>query len=136
MLPPMAGLPRGRSRLRVRLVRRWAASAGAASVLGIDLSEKMLARAATVTPDDRITYQRQDLDDVELPADEFDVAYSSLALHYLADLDRIVATSSPLVGRRWRVRVLDRAPDLLLAVESASSSPTGRAMCPGRSIGT
>jgi SAM-dependent methyltransferase len=71
---------------------RWAASAGAASVLGIDLSERMLARAAADTIDDRITYERQDLDRVALPAASFDVAYSSLALHYLEDLDRILAT--------------------------------------------
>ncbi|HEX3087061.1 MAG TPA: class I SAM-dependent methyltransferase [Ilumatobacteraceae bacterium] len=92
MLPPMAGRRVVDLGCGYGWFSRWAVSAGAASVLGIDLSEKMLARAATVTPDDRITYRRQDLDDVELPADEFDVAYSSLALHYLADLDRIVST--------------------------------------------
>jgi SAM-dependent methyltransferase len=69
--------------------RRWAAQAGAASVLGIDLSEKMLSRAAAETSADRITYQRQDLDVVDLPEGAFDVAYSSLALHYLPDLGRI-----------------------------------------------
>ncbi len=71
---------------------RWAAEAGAASVLGIDLSERMLERAAAATADHRITYQRQDLDVVELPEGAFDVAYSSLALHYLSDLARILAT--------------------------------------------
>ena len=71
---------------------RWAAEVGAASVLGIDLSEKMLARAAADTSDSRISYRRQDLESVDLPADAFDVAYSSLALHYLADLDRFLAT--------------------------------------------
>lgn len=71
---------------------RWAASAGAVSVLGIDLSEKMLARAADDTADERITYQRHDLEVVDLPAAAFDIAYSALALHYLADLGRILAT--------------------------------------------
>lgn len=71
---------------------RWAVSAGAASVLGIDLSEKMLERATTDTSDDRIAYQRQDLESVDLPKAAFDVAYSSLALHYLPDLGRIFAS--------------------------------------------
>jgi SAM-dependent methyltransferase len=71
---------------------RWAAEAGAASVLGIDLSANMLERAAADTDDSRISYRRQDLEVVDLPANTFDVAYSSLALHYLADLHRILAT--------------------------------------------
>lgn len=72
---------------------RWVADAGAASVLGIDLSERMLARATAwpATPD-AIRYERQDLDRLELPASTFDLAYSSLTLHYLVDLDRFLAT--------------------------------------------
>jgi SAM-dependent methyltransferase len=70
---------------------RWAAEEGAASVLGLDLSEQMLARARTDTPQGmRITYRRADLDHVELDAGAFDVAYSSLALHYLTDLPRLL----------------------------------------------
>ena len=74
---------------------RWAAGAGAASVLGIDLSEKMLARARSddpASPPDVITYERQDLDALDLAPVAFDLAYSSLALHYLVHLDRILAT--------------------------------------------
>ncbi len=76
---------------------RWADEAGAASVLGIDLSENMLARARASMGDadmgdTRITYQRQDLDAVELPDDSFDLAYSSLTVHYLSDLARFIAS--------------------------------------------
>lgn len=71
---------------------RWVAKAGAADVLGIDLSSNMLARAAADTTDERITYVQHDLDNVELPVDSFDFAYSSLTLHYLTDLDRLFAT--------------------------------------------
>ncbi|HEY5424459.1 MAG TPA: class I SAM-dependent methyltransferase [Ilumatobacteraceae bacterium] len=74
---------------------RWAAEAGATSVLGIDLSEKMLERARAETDDARITYRQGDLDVVDLPAASFEVAYSSLALHYLVDLRRFMST----VGR-------------------------------------
>jgi SAM-dependent methyltransferase len=76
---------------------RWAAAAGAAAVVGIDLSERMLARGRSWTGpgpghSDVIRYERQDLDDLDLPAASFDLAYSSLTLHYLGDLDRFLAT--------------------------------------------
>ena len=71
---------------------RWAREQGAAEVLGIDVSEKMLARARTVTADAAITYLRADLERVDLPDASFDVAYSSLVLHYLEDLERLLAT--------------------------------------------
>lgn len=68
---------------------RWARGRGARAVLGIDVSEKMLARAAADTSDPAIAYRRADLETVELPPDAFDLVYSSLAFHYLADLDRL-----------------------------------------------
>jgi ubiquinone/menaquinone biosynthesis C-methylase UbiE len=66
---------------------RWVRENGAAHVLGIDVSEKMLARARTTTPDTEITYTRADMERLELPAASFDLVYSSLALHYIANLD-------------------------------------------------
>ncbi len=71
---------------------RWARAHGAASVVGLDVSTNMLARAVADTDDDGITYQQQDLDDFELPPGEFDLAYTSLTLHYLANLDGLFAT--------------------------------------------
>ena len=71
---------------------RWARSAGAADVLGLDLSEAMIARARAETTDAAIRYAIADLDTVELAAGAFDLAYSSLAFHYLADFGRLVRT--------------------------------------------
>ena len=68
---------------------RWAAEAGAASVLGLDISEQMLAEAKATTGAEVVTYDRQDLDSFEAAGRSFDLAYSSLTLHYLADLDRL-----------------------------------------------
>ncbi len=70
---------------------RWAVSHGAATVRGIDLSENMLGAAAAATDDERITYERQDLDDLSLPGAAYDLAYSSLAMHYLTALDPFLA---------------------------------------------
>jgi SAM-dependent methyltransferase len=66
---------------------RWAREQGAAHVLGLDLSRKMLERARAGTADPAIVYEQADLAHVELPEAAFDLAYSSLALHYLPDLD-------------------------------------------------
>jgi SAM-dependent methyltransferase len=70
---------------------RWARERGAASVVGIDVSEKMLARAAAATQDAALTYTRADMERLELPPASFDVAYSSLALHYVENLDRLMS---------------------------------------------
>ncbi|MBM3619423.1 MAG: methyltransferase domain-containing protein [Alphaproteobacteria bacterium] len=66
---------------------RWARREGAASVLAIDVSAKMLARAAEMTNDPAITYARGDLEMLDVPAAAFDLAYSSLAFHYVANLE-------------------------------------------------
>lgn len=70
---------------------RWAREAGAARVLGIDVSGKMLARARATTEDPAILYVRADLEQLALRPRSFDLVYSSLALHYLRDLDRLMA---------------------------------------------
>jgi SAM-dependent methyltransferase len=69
---------------------RWAREEGAARVEGLDVSERMLERARTDTSDAAITYRRADLETVTLPAGAFDVVYSSLAFHYLEQLERLV----------------------------------------------
>ena len=72
---------------------RWAREQGAAArVLGIDVSEKMLARARAATPDMAIDYVQADMEVLELPTASFDLAYSSLALHYVANLEILLAT--------------------------------------------
>lgn len=68
---------------------RSARELGAAQVTGVDISEKMLARAAELTADPAITYQRRDLEDVKLEDNSLDLVYSSLALHYLPGLDTL-----------------------------------------------
>ena len=75
-------------------IARWAMTQGAASVLGVDLSENMLARARADTTDPRVRYLRADLESLELPHEAFDVAYSSLALHYVEDFSGLVGKVS------------------------------------------
>jgi ubiquinone/menaquinone biosynthesis C-methylase UbiE len=82
---------------------RWAREHGAAQVLGIDVSERMLARARSTTHDPAITYTRADMENVPLPEASFDLVYSSLAFHYLERLrELLTAVHGALVpgGRR------------------------------------
>jgi SAM-dependent methyltransferase len=70
---------------------RWAREHGAASVLGLDVSERMLARAKAESRDPAISYARADLEDLDLPPASYDLAYSSLALHYVENLTGLMA---------------------------------------------
>lgn len=70
-------------------VSRWIRENGATSVLGIDLSEKMLARARAETSDPTIAYRIDNLETLQLPAAAFDLAFSALAFHYVRDFDRL-----------------------------------------------
>jgi 2-polyprenyl-3-methyl-5-hydroxy-6-metoxy-1,4-benzoquinol methylase len=71
---------------------RWCAGEGAARVLGIDLSENMLARARAETQSPAVSYRHADLDTLVLEPGSADLVVSSLALHYVADFDRIART--------------------------------------------
>jgi ubiquinone/menaquinone biosynthesis C-methylase UbiE len=70
---------------------RWARENRAAEVRGIDVSEKMLARARATTRDGAISYIRADMEHLELPPETFDLVYSSLALHYVENLGALMA---------------------------------------------
>lgn len=65
---------------------RFAREQGATSVLGVDVSERMLARARAETWDAAISYVKADLEHFEAAPGPFDLVYSSLALHYIENL--------------------------------------------------
>lgn len=55
----------------------------ARAVVGVDLSENMLARARKSTDDPAIEYHQLAIEDINFTAEEFDVVISSLAFHYV-----------------------------------------------------
>ncbi len=61
---------------------------GAASVLGVDISQKMLAVATAAHPD--IEFICADMSDLSFLNRKFDVVFSSLALHYIDDFRALV----------------------------------------------
>ncbi|RAP74190.1 class I SAM-dependent methyltransferase [Paenibacillus montanisoli] len=68
---------------------RYALQMGAKSVIGIDLSDKMIARAKALTDDPAIEYRRMAIEDIDFEARQFDVVISSLALHYIERFDDV-----------------------------------------------
>jgi SAM-dependent methyltransferase len=69
---------------------REARARGAHSVLGVDISERMLADARSRGGDPGISYVRSSLETFEPDAESFDLVVSMLALHYIADYPGIV----------------------------------------------
>lgn len=67
----------------------YAAEQGAISVLGTDISEKMLAVAKEKTPFPNVEYKRLAMEDINFAPDTFDVVISSLAFHYTSDFEDI-----------------------------------------------
>jgi SAM-dependent methyltransferase len=68
---------------------RYAREQGAASVIGVDLSEKMLARATAAGDDPGIEYRCGAIEDVDFPAGQLDLVISSLAFHYVERFDAV-----------------------------------------------
>jgi SAM-dependent methyltransferase len=89
LLPPLAGRRIVDLGCGFGWFARFAAEEGAGSVLALDLSEKMLARARAENAHPAIEYRIADLDTLQLPEASFDLAYSALAFHYVADFARL-----------------------------------------------
>jgi SAM-dependent methyltransferase len=68
---------------------RWMRAQGAVSVLGFDLSQNMIARARVDTSDPAIEYRLADIETLELSEAAFDLVYSALTFHYVADFRRL-----------------------------------------------
>lgn len=68
---------------------KYAVECGAESVLGIDLSEKMIETAKEKNSDKKIEYSVCGLDQYDYPENSFDCVVSNLVLHYICDLSAI-----------------------------------------------
>lgn len=67
----------------------YAAEHGAERVVGLDLSEKMLAVAKHKTSYQQVEYLRESIEDFEFEEESFDVVLSSLAFHYVKDFETL-----------------------------------------------
>jgi SAM-dependent methyltransferase len=68
----------------------YLATEGAAEVVGVDVSERMLALARADRAHPHVRYQRAAIEELALPAASFDLVVSSLAFHYVDDYAGLV----------------------------------------------
>lgn len=68
---------------------KYAADQGAKSVLGIDLSERMIVEARQRNSAANIVYRVCGVEDYDYPENAYDLVISNLVLHYVADLDSV-----------------------------------------------
>jgi SAM-dependent methyltransferase len=66
------------------------ATSGAAEVIGVDVSERMLALARAEFSHPRVTFSRVAIEDVAFPPARFDLVVSVLAFHYVDDYAGLV----------------------------------------------
>ena len=69
---------------------RYAVENGARSVMGIDISQKMLSEAKSKTKCGNIEYICMPIEDIDFPEESFDVVISSLALHYIKSFEDVL----------------------------------------------
>ena len=100
---------------------RLLAEKGAASVLGIDASEKMLSIARRENKFPNVEYRLLDMESIDLIPSRFDLVVSSLAIHYVEDFNALICniynalhghglfvfsqehplTTAPMAGAKW-----------------------------------
>lgn len=66
---------------------RYLIENGAKSVIGVDLSEKMLEKARQINNLDSIEYQRDAIESLTFKPEQFNLVISSLAFHYVNDFE-------------------------------------------------
>ena len=68
----------------------YAMENGASSVIGIDISSKMLEVAKEKTHFPQVEYRNCAIEDVDFPAESFDIIISSLSFHYIDTYEELV----------------------------------------------
>ena len=96
-------------------VARYVRKMGAAEVLGIDISDRMIEAARQATDDPAILYAVKAMQDLEPTPNRFDVVVSSMALQYIDDYETVVRTVARIAGHRRQLPVFHRTSDLHLA---------------------
>ncbi|MDM7645078.1 class I SAM-dependent methyltransferase [Lactococcus lactis] len=96
---------------------KYAVNHGAKEVVGIDLSHKMLEVALDINNDKKITYQQSAIEDINFPADTFDVVFSSLAFHYISNFEDLVCKIS-----KW----LKKNGEFIFSVEHPLYTSSGK----------
>jgi SAM-dependent methyltransferase len=113
-------------------------------VLGVDVSEPMLAIARGRRAHPNVSYQRRDLRDVRAETDgRFDLVFSAYALHHVPDLQETLRGIRALLAPRGRVVLVDvvaHRPDVprrwfaAQAIRTVLTDLAGRRRPPGEAL--
>ena len=95
---------------------KYAAEHRAASVLGTDISHRMLQKAQEINSAPQIQYQCTAMEDLQFPPETFDIVLSSLAFHYVKDFGPLVENIA-----RW----LKKGGHLVFSVEHPVFTSSG-----------
>ena len=76
---------------------QWYVEQGAEKVLGIDISEKMIALARERNSHEQIDYQVIAAEDLDTCSLEFDLVVSSLGFHYVEDFEGLIGNISQIL---------------------------------------
>ena len=71
---------------------------GAKSILGIDISQKMIAEAKRNYQNPNLDFRVLQMEDISSINQKFDIVYSSLAFHYVEDMDKLLSDIQNLLN--------------------------------------
>lgn len=94
-------------------------SSGAARVVGIDISEKMLSVAEKESADDKIEYRNMSMTDISELSEKFDFIYSSLAFHYVKDFDTFAKDMYSVLNAGGQLLFSQEHPIITATVDGA-----------------
>ena len=95
---------------------KYAADHKATSVLGTDISHRMLQKAQEINSAPQIQYQCAAMEDLQFPPETFDIVLSSLAFHYVKDFRPLAENIA-----RW----LKKGGQLVFSVEHPVFTSSG-----------
>lgn len=91
LLPPLAGAAVLDMGCGTGDLSAYCASRGAVSIIGADISEKMLSVAQAKNALPTITYVQAAMEDLAFASETFDIVVSSFAVHYVQDYATLTA---------------------------------------------
>lgn len=92
---------------------------GAERVVGIDISEKMLAVAKEESAHSKIEYRNMSMTDISELDEKFDFIYSSLAFHYVKDFDAFAKDMYSVLNAGGQLLFSQEHPIITATVDGA-----------------
>lgn len=92
---------------------------GAARVVGIDISEKMLSVAKEESAHSKIEYRNMSMTDILKLGETFDFIYSSLAFHYVKDFDAFAKDMYSVLSEGGQLLFSQEHPIITSTVDGA-----------------